>query len=125
MGKCKHVYTNEEAPTNNGSVTRPARFNMRMTCATRGRWHTALIGLREEYGDLLKGCGKSEADVVERVLLPIVEHHLRKLRIGDSATRRFFRAQAHPLPKEDHVRNLVQQMLPNFDVTVSRKAAAL
>lgn len=113
----KHSYTEAEAPTNTGSVTRPARYNLRLTCQARGRTHSILIRLREQYPDLLPKDDTSEASVWEHVCLPILEHHERKLRIGDSATRAFVRAQAKPLPVEDHVKNLAQRMLPGFAFT--------
>ena len=37
MARCKHTYTEEEAPTNTGSLNRPARFNLRLDCQTRAR----------------------------------------------------------------------------------------
>ena len=110
MGKSIHTYTDAEYPTNTGSLSRPARFNLRFTCSARGRTHTPLIALKKEYG--IKGC---EADVWEEVGLLILEHHLRAIRNGDTATREFFRRQARPLPKEDHLRSLYNRLKAKFE----------
>lgn len=46
----KHTYTNELAPTNTGSLLRPARFNLRLTCQSRARTHKAFQAVRELCG---------------------------------------------------------------------------
>ena len=38
----RHIYTEALAPLNTGSIERPARFNLRLTCQARARTHKAL-----------------------------------------------------------------------------------
>lgn len=112
MGIRKHTYTEESFPTNTGSLTRPGRFNLRLTCSARGRTHSVLIGLKEEYKLSPKA---SEADTWEELALLILEHHLRSVRNGDTATREFFRRQARPIPKEDHLLSVFKRLKARFE----------
>lgn len=97
----RHTYTNEGAPTNTGSISRPARFNLRLTCSARARLHKALSSIRE-----LTGMDKSAcyADVVEQRLLPLVEHTLWNAKEAPRGTRQFVMDLFKPLAYEDHVR---------------------
>lgn len=108
----KHTYTEAEAPRNTGSATRPARFNMRLTCSARARTHAVLQGLREAYG---MPRDAAYADVWEERALLILEHHLRTLRTGETALVAFTKAQAAPLPPQDHMRARYEQMRMSFD----------
>lgn len=108
----KHTYTDKEFPTNTGSLVRPARFNMRLTCSARARLHAAFQGLRDEYG---LGKDASYADVMEDVCLLILEHHLRALRNGTADVRAYTRAQARPIPKEDHLRSVYMRLKRKFE----------
>ena len=108
----KHVYKEGQAPMNTGSMTRPARFNLRLTCSARGRTHSVLIALREKY-DLPKDA--SFADVWEQKALMILEHHVRDLEIGDSAVRAYTRTKAEPLPPEDYQRYRYEQLKLKFE----------
>lgn len=108
----KHVYKEGQAPMNTGSMTRPARFNLRLTCSARGRTHSVLIALREKY-DLPKDA--SFADVWEKKALMILEHHVRDLEIGDSAVRAYTRTKAEPLPPEDYQRYRYEQLKLKFE----------
>lgn len=112
MGKCKHTYTEAEAPDNTGSLSRPARFNLRLTCQARARTHAVFSGFRKEFG--LKP-STNYADIYEAKLLPTLEHVLRKLRHGDSATRQFFAKLADPLPKEDYLKAVYMRLKAKFE----------
>lgn len=108
----KHTYTNESAPTNTGSLRRPARLNMRLTCSARARTHAVLSGLRDEYGaDVF---GRTYAEVWENLALLILEHHLRTIRTGDTAIAAYTRAQAKPLPKCDHEREKYKRLKEKY-----------
>ena len=112
MSKCKHTYTNEDFPTNTGSLNRPARFNLRLTCQARARTHAVFSGFRSAFG-LPKET--NYAAIYETKLLPTLEHVLRKLRHGDSATREFFAKLADPLPKEDYLRAVYMRLKARFE----------
>lgn len=98
----KHTYTNAEAPTNTGSLTRPARFNMRQTCEVHARTTRLFIETRERLG---LPPDATFADVWERALLPLCEHALWHLRESPSAVKSLVRSLYRPLPREDWVRN--------------------
>ena len=73
----RHTYTEAEAPRNTGSVTRPARFNMRLTCSARARMHKAFAAVRE-LTEMEKGA--TFADIWEAIVLPAVERVVRRLK---------------------------------------------
>lgn len=98
----KHTYTRELAPDNTGSVTRPARFNLRQTCEVHARTTRLFIETRERLG-LPEDA--NFADVWERALLPLCEHALWHLRESPSAVKSLVRSLYRPLPREDWVRN--------------------
>ena len=108
----KHEYTDKTFPTNTGSLVRPARFNMRLTCSARARLHAVMQSLRKEYG---MGDNASYADVLEDVGLLILEHHVRALRNGTADVRAYTRAQAKPMPKEDHLRSVYMRLKEKFE----------
>lgn len=112
MGHCKHNYTDAEAPTNTGSATRPARFNLRLTCSARARLHKALSAVRE-----LTGMDKSAcyADVIEEKVLPLLEHTLWNAREAPRGTRCFVLDLFKPLAKEDYVRNRYLRLKDRFE----------
>ena len=110
--KCKHTYTDDSFPTNTGSLNRPARFNLRLTCQARARTHAVFSGFRQEFG-LPKET--NYAALYESKLLPTLEHVLRKLRHGDQATREFFAKLADPLPKEDYLRAVYMRLKARFE----------
>ena len=116
---CKHTYTEDLAPTNTGSLTRPARFNLRLTCQARARTHAVFSGFRKEFG-LPKET--NYAALYESKLLPTLEHVLRKLRHGDSATRQFFAKLADPLPKEDYLRAVFMCLKARFEPSQRQEA---
>ena len=108
----KHTYTNDSFPTNTGSLVRPARFNLRLTCPARARLHAVMQALRKEYA---MPPSASYADVMEQVGLLIFEHHVRALRNGSADIRAYTRAQARPLPKEDHLRAVYERLRAKFE----------
>lgn len=98
----KHTYNEAEAPTNTGSLTRPARFNLRLTCSDRARTHKVLCELRELLGLPKDYC---YADVWATALLPAVEHIAWHLRESPTAMKGLMKTLFQNLPAEDHVRN--------------------
>ena len=108
----RHTYTEAEAPRNTGSVTRPARFNMRLTCSARARTHKAFAAVRE-----LTGMPKDAtfADVWEERILPAVEHVLWNAKEAPRGTRMMMLDLFKPLAAEDHVRARYEQLRMRFD----------
>jgi hypothetical protein len=98
----KHRYTKAEAPTNTGSVSRPARLNLRLDCSDRARTHKVLSDIRELLG-LPKGY--CYADVWAEAALPALEHLCWHLRESPTAMKGVARSMFRPLPAEDYVRN--------------------
>ena len=95
-------YTNEEAMRPDGTIARTARFDLRCTPSMYARVWKTLEEFKVAYGMEKESC----AEVFEKVCIFVLEHHLRDLRLGDSAMRRYLRAKAAPMPVEDHVRNM-------------------
>ncbi len=69
----RHTYTEALAPLNTGSIERPARFNLRLTCQTRARTHKALSALRAN-------AATTGAETWERIALPMLECIVRDMR---------------------------------------------
>lgn len=116
--KCKHTYTEDSFPTNTGSLKRPARFNLRLTCQARARTHAVFSGFRSAFG---LPETTNYAALYETRLLPTLEHVLRKLRHGDSATRAFFAKLADPLPKEDYLRQVYMRLKAKFEPPADKR----
>ena len=80
----KHTYTEELAPRNTGSVMRPARFNLRLTCQARARTLKALAALRlrrpSDDGSDARERRDHNADTWERVALPLLEALIRDMK---------------------------------------------
>ncbi len=120
----KHTYTREAAPTNTGSVSRPARTNLRETCEVHARTLKAFAALREMTG---MPEGASLADVWEQKMLPLVEHAIWHLRESPTAVRSFVATLTMPLPREDYARNRYQRLKERFQPSLpglSRPALA-
>lgn len=103
----KHTYTRELAPTNTGSVSRPARFNMRQTCEVHARTTRLFVDTRDALGlpeDM------TFADIWERALLPLCEHALWHMRESPTAVKNLVRSLYRPLPREDWVRNRFKEL---------------
>ena len=108
----KHKYTEAEAPTNTGSLTRPARFNMRQTCEVHARTTKVFIETRERLG---LPDDATFADVWEKALLPLCEHALWHLRESPTAVKRMVASLYRPLPTEDYVRNRYAALKQRFE----------
>lgn len=98
----KHTYTEAEAPTNTGSLSRPARFNLRLTCSDRARTHKVLCEIRELLGLPKDYC---YADVWSNAALFALEHLVWHIKESPTAMKGVARSMFRPLPAEDHVRN--------------------
>ena len=108
----RHTYTEAEAPRNTGSGTRPARFNMRLTCSARARTHKAFSAVRELAG---LANDASFADVWEEAVLPAIEHILWNAREAPRGTRQFVLDLFKPLAKEDWTRARYERLKARFD----------
>ena len=98
----KHVYTNDQAPTNTGSLARPARFNLRLDCETRARTIKVFTETRELLG-MPKDA--SFADVWQNGILKLAERAVWHMRESPTAMRNLVRSLYRNLEPEDHVRN--------------------
>lgn len=98
----KHTYTNAEAPTNTGSLTRPARFNLRQTVEVHARTHKLFQELRSVLGF---PSDTDYATIFEKAALPALEHLCWHLRESPTAMKGVALAMFRPLPREDWVRN--------------------
>jgi hypothetical protein len=87
---------------NTGSVTRPARFNLRQTVEVHARTHKLFHDLRAALGF---PPDTDYATLFEEAALPALEHLLWHLRESPSAMKGVARSMFRPLPAEDHVRN--------------------
>lgn len=108
----KHTYTRELAPMNTGSVTRPARFNLRQTVEVHARTHKLFQETREVLGFPKD---TDYATVFEEALLPLCEHALWVMRESPSAFGKMIRSLYDPLPKEDWVRNRYAALRARFE----------
>lgn len=107
----RHTYTHAEAPTNTGSLMRPARFNLRQTCEVHARTHKLFQETRKALG--LPSC-TDYATIWEMAILPLAEHALWYMRESQSPVRAFVRSLYDPLAKEDHVRNRYRELRERF-----------
>lgn len=110
----KHTYTNELAPTNTGSISRPARFNMRQTCEVHARTTRLFVDTREAVG-LPKDA--TFADIWERALLPLCEHALWHIRESPTAVKELVKSLYRPLPRQDWVRNRFKELKERLEPT--------
>jgi hypothetical protein len=108
----KHTYTNELAPTNTGSLSRPARFNMRLTCSARARTVKAFAEVRA-ITEMPKD--KSFADVWEERILPAIERMLWNIREAPRGTRNMMLDLFVPLDREDWVRTRYKRLKERFE----------
>lgn len=98
----KHTYNDEEAPTNTGSLKRPARFNLRLDCSTRARTIRLFKQAKEAFGFPKDA---AFADIWEDRLLLALEHLMWHMRESPTAVKALARSMFNPLPNEDYVRN--------------------
>lgn len=76
----KHIYTEELAPHNTGSVSRPARFNLRLTCRARARTLRVLDDLKLGLEGGEGGAHPVRSDAWEKVALPLLESLIRDMK---------------------------------------------
>lgn len=108
----KHNYTNADHPTNTGSLTRPARLNLRLDCSTWARTHKVFGELREMLG-LPKHY--SYADVWQYAALLALEHTVWHLKESPTAMKTLVRSLYDRLPKEDWVRSRYAELKARLD----------
>ena len=108
----KHTYTHELAPTNTGSITRPARFNLRQTVEVHARTHKLFQETREVLGFRKD---TDYATIFEKAILPLCEHALWVMRESPSAFGKMIRSLYDPLPKSDYVRNQYMRLKERFE----------
>ena len=112
-GRCKYTYAAGDIPPHSALLKRPARFDLRLTCSDRARLIAVLSEFRREY---FKDCDSvTLAEIVAERCLPVLEHHIRTLRVGDTATAAFIRAQSEPIPKRDYLRNIFKRLKARFE----------
>ena len=115
MGKCKHTYTDSEAPTNTGSLNRPARFNLRLDCSARARTLKVFSDAKRTfYPNGLKG---GFAEVWEKVFLPLCEHAMWNLHEGKAIDRQVVMTLIRPLEQRDTKRATYQRLQMSFKFT--------
>ena len=98
----KHTYTRETAPTNTGSLTRPARFDLRQSVEVHARTHKAIQKIRRYAG---MDDSASYAEVWESKILLALEHIIWHIENSPTSVRNFVLSLFDLLPKEDYVRN--------------------
>lgn len=108
----KHTYTNDLAPTNTGSIERPARLNLRQTCSVHARTMNVFLQLRDRLG---MSRDAALADIWEDKLLLALEHINWHLKESPTCVKNFVRSLFDPLPKEDYVRNKYEQLKMRFE----------
>ena len=116
----KHTYTNNDAPQNTGSRTRPARFNLRLDCSTRARTMKVFSETREMLG---MPSHYSFADVWQYGLLAALEHCLWHLRESPTAMKTLVRSLYNNLPKEDWVRSKYAELKSRLETKTAQHKA--
>lgn len=112
MSRCKHTYTEAEAPTNTGSLNRPARFNLRLDCQTRARTIKVFNDAQKTFCQPNKfACF---ADVWEKVFLPLCEHAMWNLHEGKSIDRQVVMTLIRPLEQRDTKRATYKRLQMSF-----------
>lgn len=117
----KHTYTEEEAPTNTGSLKRPARFNLRLDCSTRARTIRLFTQAREMFN---MPNDTAFADIWEERLLLALEHLLWHMRESPTAVKTLARSMFNPLPTEDYVRNRYNALKSRLEPHPAKEHAA-
>ena len=113
MGKCKHTYTEAEAPTNTGSLARPARFNLRLDCSARAR--TIKVFSDAKLTFYPQGLNGGFAEVWEKIFLPLCEHAMWNLHEGKSIDRQVVMTLIRPLEKRNTKRETYRRLQMSFD----------
>ena len=110
----KYRWTDDEAPANTGSMSRPARLDLRLNCSTRARTHRVLGEIRKLTGMDERKDRKSYADVWEEKALLALEHIVRKVKDGGRAEKRYFMTLFDLLPKEDYAVEQYKRLKARF-----------
>lgn len=121
QGRCRYTYAEGDVPGWAKGDGRPARFDLRLTCSDRARLIAVLGEFRREY--FAGRGGVSLATIVAERCLPVLEHHVRTLKVGDTATAAFIRAQSEPIPKRDHLRSVYKRLKSKFEPNAEKSAA--
>lgn len=108
MSRCKHTYTDAEAPTNTGSIKRPARFNLRLDCSARARTIKVFKDAQLMFTPFDREGGF--ADVWEKIFLPLCEHAMWNLHEGKSIDRQVVMTLIRPLEQRDTKRATYQRL---------------
>ena len=114
MARCKHTYTEAEAPTNTGSLNRPARFNLRLDCSARAR----TIKVFKDAQTTFTRCDRKGgfAEVWEKVFLPLCEHAMWNLHEGKSIDRQVVMTLIRPLEQRDTKRATYKRLQLSFEL---------
>lgn len=114
----KHTYTNDTAPTTNGSKSRPARYNMRQTCSVHARTVKVFKAIKELTEMPPSKCF---ADVWEEKMLPALEHIVWNAKEAPRSTKNFVLSLFSPLPVEDYVVNRRKALNERFAAATAKK----
>ena len=112
MGKCKHTYTEAEAPTNTGSLARPARFNLRLNCSARARTIKVFSDAKKTFPTREKGGGFAE--IWEAYFLPLCEHAMWNLHEGKAVDRAVVHSLFRPIEQRDTKRASYRRLQLSF-----------
>lgn len=112
MSRCKHTYTEAEAPTNTGSIRRKARFNLRLDCSARARTLKVFSDAKKTFPTSEKGGGFAE--IWEKYFLPLCEHAMWNLHEGKAIDRQVVHSLFRPIEPEDTKRATFKRLQMTF-----------
>ena len=113
MSRCKHTYTEAEAPTNTGSIRRKARFNLRPDCSARARTLKVFADAKSTFPTSEKGGGFAE--IWEKYFLPLCEHAMWNLHEGKAIDRQVVHSLFRPIEPQDTKRDTFKRLQMSFD----------
>lgn len=107
MSNRKHTYTEGLAPRNTGSIRKPARFNLRLTCRQFGQIHNLIKRTRSTFkiAPEIPDC-----EVVTGFWFPIVDHVCRNVVWGSDLESNYCKGLARSLPVHDHLRQRAKRL---------------
>lgn len=117
--RCKHTYTDELAPMNTGSISRPARFNLRLDCSTRARTIKLFSTAKDMFQNREKNGGFAE--VWEQYLLPCLEHVFWHMKECKSIERQLMQNLFRPIEYRDTMRGTYQRLQMSFDFEAKKE----
>lgn len=103
----KHTYTEELAPNNTGSIKRPARYNMRLTCQEFGQMHDLIKKTRETFAISPE---VHDCEVVSTIWFQIVGHVCRNIVWGSALEADYCKGLARSLPVHDYLRQRAKRL---------------